>query len=123
MVSVSDAGEGGALQVWRICDLIWRPIDEVLKELEEHRWAAFSPNGRADPQRCSDTSWCSVALSLLATNDITLCVHMCAFCHAASAGSIRFCWQQLLLLTALVGDTAAVSPTTVQTSSYQSGQR
>ncbi|CAL8462585.1 g2118 [Coccomyxa elongata] len=37
MVSVSDAGSGGTLQVWRISDLIWRPIDEVLKDLEEHR--------------------------------------------------------------------------------------
>ncbi|EIE23954.1 WD40 repeat-like protein [Coccomyxa subellipsoidea C-169] len=37
MVSVSDAGAGGTLQVWRISDLIWRPIDEVLRELEEHR--------------------------------------------------------------------------------------
>lgn len=37
MVSVSDAGAGGTLQIWRISDLIWRPIDEVLRELEEHR--------------------------------------------------------------------------------------
>lgn len=40
MVSVSDAGSGGTLQVWRISDLIWRPIDEVLKDLEEHRCAS-----------------------------------------------------------------------------------
>ena len=37
MVSVSDSGEGGTLQVWRISDMIWRPIDEVLAELEQHR--------------------------------------------------------------------------------------
>ena len=39
MVSVSESGEGGTLQVWRISDMIWRPIDEVLAELEQHRWA------------------------------------------------------------------------------------
>ena len=38
MVSVSESGEGGTLQVWRISDMIWRPIDEVLAELEQHRW-------------------------------------------------------------------------------------
>jgi histone-binding protein RBBP4 len=37
MVSVSESGEGGTLQAWRISDLIWRPIDDVLTELEEHR--------------------------------------------------------------------------------------
>ncbi len=37
MVSVSESGEGGTLQVWRISDMIWRPIDEVLAELEQHR--------------------------------------------------------------------------------------
>ena len=37
MVSVSESGEGGTLQVWRIADMIWRPIDEVLAELEQHR--------------------------------------------------------------------------------------
>lgn len=39
MVSVSESGEGGTLQVWRISDMIWRPIDEVLAELDQHRWA------------------------------------------------------------------------------------
>jgi hypothetical protein len=37
MVSVSDNGVGGTLQLWRINDMIWRPEDLVLAELEEHR--------------------------------------------------------------------------------------
>ena len=43
MVSVSESGEGGTLQVWRISDMIWRPIDEVLAELEQHRWELLWP--------------------------------------------------------------------------------
>ena len=27
-------------QVWRMSDLIWRPIDDVLAELESHKCAA-----------------------------------------------------------------------------------
>ncbi len=42
MVSVSESGEGGTLQVWRISDMIWRPIDEVLAELEQHRWQSYT---------------------------------------------------------------------------------
>ena len=38
MASVSDSGEGSTLQAWRISDMIWRPIDVVLAELEQHRW-------------------------------------------------------------------------------------
>ena len=38
MASVSDSGEGSTLQLWRISDMIWRPIDVVLAELEQHRW-------------------------------------------------------------------------------------
>ena len=37
MASVSDNGVGGTLQLWRINDMIWRPEDEVLAEMEEHR--------------------------------------------------------------------------------------
>ena len=40
MLSVSDdtsAGGGGALQMWRINDLIYRPQAEVLAELEQHK--------------------------------------------------------------------------------------
>ncbi|CAK0756589.1 hypothetical protein CVIRNUC_002468 [Coccomyxa viridis] len=37
MASVSDSGEGSTLQAWRISDMIWRPIDVVLAELEQHR--------------------------------------------------------------------------------------
>lgn len=37
MVSVSDNGVGGTLQLWRINDMIWLPEDVVLAELEEHR--------------------------------------------------------------------------------------
>ncbi|KAK9838348.1 hypothetical protein WJX81_006464 [Elliptochloris bilobata] len=37
MASVSDNGVGGTLQLWRINDMIWRPEDVVLAELEEHR--------------------------------------------------------------------------------------
>ena len=40
LLSVSDdtsAGGGGALQMWRINDLIYRPQDEVLAELEQYK--------------------------------------------------------------------------------------
>ena len=39
MLSVSDAGsdDGGALQMWRLNDMLWRPEKEVLAELEQHR--------------------------------------------------------------------------------------
>lgn len=42
MLSVSDDvsadSGGGTLQMWRINDLIYRPENEVLQELEQHRW-------------------------------------------------------------------------------------
>jgi len=41
MVSVSDNGVGGTLQLWRINDMIWRPEDLVLAELEEHRRGSY----------------------------------------------------------------------------------
>ena len=37
MASVSENNVGGTLQLWRINDMIWRPEDEVLAEMEEHR--------------------------------------------------------------------------------------
>jgi histone-binding protein RBBP4 len=41
IVSVSDDGEstggGGTLQIWRMSDLIYRPEDEVLAELENFK--------------------------------------------------------------------------------------
>ena len=45
MASVSDSGEGSTLQVWRISDMIWRPIDVVLAELEQHRWPSSCSPG------------------------------------------------------------------------------
>ena len=45
LASVSDdvtpddsGGGGGTLQLWRISDLITRPEEEVLAELEQYRW-------------------------------------------------------------------------------------
>lgn len=43
MLSVSDDNEddeigGGSLQMWRINDIIYRDEQEVLAELEAHRW-------------------------------------------------------------------------------------
>mgnify|MGYP001150549816 CR=1 FL=1 len=40
LMSVSDdakEGGGGTLQLWRVSDLIYRPDDEVLAELEQYR--------------------------------------------------------------------------------------
>jgi hypothetical protein len=35
----SDEAAGGTMQIWRINDMIHRPQDEVVAELEQHRWA------------------------------------------------------------------------------------
>ncbi len=40
MMSVSDNGDGGTLQIWRINDMIWRDEEEVIKELEPYRCAS-----------------------------------------------------------------------------------
>jgi hypothetical protein len=41
LASVSDNdGENATLQVWRPSDLLLRPQEEVLAEMEAHRWAA-----------------------------------------------------------------------------------
>jgi histone-binding protein RBBP4 len=43
MLSVSDDaadGGGGTLQLWRISDLIYRPDEELMKELAPYRCAA-----------------------------------------------------------------------------------
>lgn len=40
LMSVSDdvrEGGGGTLQLWRVSDLIYRPDEEVLAELEQYR--------------------------------------------------------------------------------------
>jgi histone-binding protein RBBP4 len=40
MMSVSDdvgEGGGGTLQLWRLSDLVYRPDEEVLQELEQYR--------------------------------------------------------------------------------------
>ena len=42
MMSVSEDDKGGTLQLWRICDIVWRPEREVLAELEQHRYCLFS---------------------------------------------------------------------------------
>ena len=39
MMSVSEDEKGGTIQLWRICDMIYRPEKEVLAELERHRCA------------------------------------------------------------------------------------
>ena len=39
MMSVSEDEKGGTIQLWRICDMIYRPEKEVLAELEQHRCA------------------------------------------------------------------------------------
>ncbi len=44
IMSVSDESQlegGGTLQLWRVSDLIHRPEEEVLAELEAHRCACF----------------------------------------------------------------------------------
>ena len=43
-MSVSDESQmegGGTLQLWRISDLLYRTEEEVLAELEAHRWDDF----------------------------------------------------------------------------------
>ena len=40
MMSVSEDEKGGTIQLWRICDMIYRPEKEVLAELEQHRRVA-----------------------------------------------------------------------------------
>ena len=50
MASVSDNGVGGTLQLWRINDMIWRPEDEVLAEMEEHR---CFPRTHRPPNLCT----------------------------------------------------------------------
>ena len=41
MMSVSEDEKGGTIQLWRICDMIYRPEKEVLAELEQHRCNAL----------------------------------------------------------------------------------
>ena len=42
MVSVTDDNAGGTMHMWRINDLIYRPEHEVIKELEQYKWATAS---------------------------------------------------------------------------------
>jgi len=39
MVSVTDDNAGGTMHMWRINDLIYRPEQEVIKELEQYKSA------------------------------------------------------------------------------------
>ncbi len=46
IMSVSDESQmegGGTLQLWRVSDLLHRPEEEVLAELEANRWAPSVP--------------------------------------------------------------------------------
>jgi hypothetical protein len=43
MVSVTDDNAGGTMHMWRINDLIYRPEDEVIKELEQYKYP-FPPS-------------------------------------------------------------------------------
>lgn len=42
---------GGTLQLWRISDLLYRPEEEVVKELEEHRCVPYD-GGVCPLQKC-----------------------------------------------------------------------
>ncbi len=37
MVSVTDDSAGGTMHMWRISDLIYRPIEDCIKELEQYK--------------------------------------------------------------------------------------
>jgi hypothetical protein len=47
----SDEAAGGTMQIWRINDMIHRPHDEVVAELEQHRCARWAAAGWQEP-RC-----------------------------------------------------------------------
>jgi hypothetical protein len=47
-------GGGGTLQLWRVSDMVYRPEEEVLVELEQYRWGGgggMAARGRARSRR------------------------------------------------------------------------
>ncbi|GFR43306.1 hypothetical protein Agub_g4372, partial [Astrephomene gubernaculifera] len=49
--SDDEAAADGSLQVWRISDLVYRPAEEVVAELEEHRQFIMRGTSPADKDK------------------------------------------------------------------------
>lgn len=50
----SDEAAGGTMQIWRMNDMVYRPRDEVVAELEAHR--DFIVNGKGDPAAAQEAA-------------------------------------------------------------------